>query len=40
MMNKRADLKKSGRPEHKDKTALSEENGEFIDGCYYAPWDF
>lgn len=30
------DLKKSGKHEKKD---LPEESGEFVDGCYYAPWD-
>ena len=37
MMNKKTDLKKSGKTENK--AAHSEENGEFIDGCYYAPLD-
>lgn len=34
-MSEKVDLKKSGK--NKDR---SEDNGEFIGGCYYAPWDF
>ena len=37
MKIKITDLRKSGRQENKD---LPKELGEFVDGCYYAPWDF
>lgn len=39
-MSKKVDLKKSGERENKDSSARSEENGEIVNGCYYAPWDF
>lgn len=38
-MSKKVDLKKSDETENKDRSARPEEQTEFVNGCYYAPWD-
>ena len=40
MMSEKVDLKKSDDNEKKDRPARAEERDEFVNGCYYAPWDF
>ena len=40
MKGKKVKLTKTDIPENKKTSAYSEEQTEFIDGCYYAPWDF
>lgn len=38
--DKKVKLTKNGISENANAAERSEEQGEFIDGCYYAPWDF
>ena len=40
MMSKKIEPKRSGEAEKKDRPARPEEETEFVNGCYYAPWDF
>ena len=39
MISKKVDLKKSDETGNKDRYAQLEEQDEFVNGCYYAPWD-
>ena len=38
-MSKKTDSGKTDKLKSKASSALSEDQGEFIDGCYYAPRD-